>query len=194
MPVAWVGGSSPASLLQAAASKLIEGIGGRLHHLFFAFGKYDVVCLIEAPDEGQDSFLVKLEKQLADAPPEAPRLTAELLWLLYLPSLPSAQSGEVKRRQIRQIWSISGTALPEDAWAMGAVLDGGICHPGTGCNRHRPTRRRGCAGWPGTASSCRRERAGAVRTARSRRPVRESPARSSERARRPTGRTATPGK
>ncbi|HRW15468.1 GYD domain-containing protein [Amaricoccus sp.] len=35
----------------AAASKLIEGIGGKLHHLFFAFGKYDVVCLIEAPDD-----------------------------------------------------------------------------------------------------------------------------------------------
>lgn len=94
--------------------------------------------LIEAPDEGQDSFLEKLEKQLADAPPEAPRLTAELLWLLYLPSLPSAQSGDVKRRQIRQIWAISGTALPEDVRGLGAVLDGGICHPGTGYNRHRP--------------------------------------------------------
>ncbi len=35
----------------AAASKLIEGLGGKLHHLFFAFGKYDVVCLIEAPDD-----------------------------------------------------------------------------------------------------------------------------------------------
>ena len=35
----------------AAASKLIEGIGGKLHHLFFAFGQYDVVCLIEGPDD-----------------------------------------------------------------------------------------------------------------------------------------------
>jgi uncharacterized protein with GYD domain len=36
---------------KAAAAKLIESIGGKLHHLFFSFGKYDVVCLIEAPDD-----------------------------------------------------------------------------------------------------------------------------------------------
>jgi uncharacterized protein with GYD domain len=36
---------------EAAARKLIEAAGGKLHHLFFAFGKYDVVCLIEAPDD-----------------------------------------------------------------------------------------------------------------------------------------------
>jgi uncharacterized protein with GYD domain len=36
---------------RAAAEKLIDSIGGKLHHLFFAFGKYDVVCLIEAPDD-----------------------------------------------------------------------------------------------------------------------------------------------
>jgi uncharacterized protein with GYD domain len=36
---------------QAAAAKLVEGLGGKLHHLFFAFGKYDVVCLIEGPDD-----------------------------------------------------------------------------------------------------------------------------------------------
>lgn len=36
---------------EAAARKLVEGLGGKLHHLFFAFGKYDVVCLIEGPDD-----------------------------------------------------------------------------------------------------------------------------------------------
>jgi uncharacterized protein with GYD domain len=36
---------------EAAACKLIEAIGGKLHHLFFAFGQYDVICLIEAPDD-----------------------------------------------------------------------------------------------------------------------------------------------
>lgn len=36
---------------EAAARKLIEAIGGKLHHLFFAFGQYDVICLIEAPDD-----------------------------------------------------------------------------------------------------------------------------------------------
>jgi len=36
---------------EAAARKLIEALGGKLHHLFFAFGKHDVVCLIEGPDD-----------------------------------------------------------------------------------------------------------------------------------------------
>jgi uncharacterized protein with GYD domain len=35
----------------AAAAKLIESLGGKLHHLFFAFGKFDVICLIEGPDD-----------------------------------------------------------------------------------------------------------------------------------------------
>ena len=36
---------------EAAARKLIEAAGGKLHHLFFAFGEDDLVALIEAPDD-----------------------------------------------------------------------------------------------------------------------------------------------
>jgi uncharacterized protein with GYD domain len=36
---------------EAAARKLIESLGGKLHHFFFAFGKYDIVALIENADE-----------------------------------------------------------------------------------------------------------------------------------------------
>lgn len=36
---------------EAAARPLIEGIGGKLHHLFFCFGRDDFVALIEAPDD-----------------------------------------------------------------------------------------------------------------------------------------------
>jgi uncharacterized protein with GYD domain len=36
---------------EAAARKLIEGLGGKLHHLFFAFGQHDVICLVEGPDD-----------------------------------------------------------------------------------------------------------------------------------------------
>jgi len=36
---------------EAAARKLIEAAGGKLHHLFFSFGKYDVVCLVESPND-----------------------------------------------------------------------------------------------------------------------------------------------
>ena len=33
------------------AGKLIEALGGKLHHLFFCFGEEDVIALIEAPDD-----------------------------------------------------------------------------------------------------------------------------------------------
>ena len=36
---------------EAAATALIEALGGKLHHLFFAFGSHDVICLIEGPDD-----------------------------------------------------------------------------------------------------------------------------------------------
>ncbi len=36
---------------ESAAAKLIEALGGKLHHLFFAFGTYDAICLIEGPDD-----------------------------------------------------------------------------------------------------------------------------------------------
>lgn len=36
---------------EVAARKLIEAIGGKLHHLFFCFGRDDVVALIEAPND-----------------------------------------------------------------------------------------------------------------------------------------------
>lgn len=36
---------------EAAARPLIESVGGKLHNLFFCFGKDDVLALIEAPDD-----------------------------------------------------------------------------------------------------------------------------------------------
>ncbi len=32
------------------ARKLIEGMGGKLHQMFFSFGDYDIVAIIEVPD------------------------------------------------------------------------------------------------------------------------------------------------
>ena len=34
-----------------AAAKMIEAIGGKLHHMFFCFGSDDIVALLEAPDD-----------------------------------------------------------------------------------------------------------------------------------------------
>ncbi len=36
---------------EAAARPLIEAAGGKLHHLFFAFGAEDIVAIVEAPDD-----------------------------------------------------------------------------------------------------------------------------------------------
>ena len=36
---------------EAAARPLIEAVGGKLHHVFFCFGKDDVLALVEAPDD-----------------------------------------------------------------------------------------------------------------------------------------------
>ncbi|MCU9849800.1 GYD domain-containing protein [Defluviimonas sp. WL0024] len=36
---------------RAAAAKMIEAIGGKLHHMFFCFGSDDIVALVEAPDD-----------------------------------------------------------------------------------------------------------------------------------------------
>ncbi len=36
---------------EAAVRPLMEALGAKLHHLFFCFGKDDVIALIEAPDD-----------------------------------------------------------------------------------------------------------------------------------------------
>jgi uncharacterized protein with GYD domain len=47
---AWKGLMAKPEDRTALAKKVCEAYGGRLHHLFFAFGDYDLVELIEAPD------------------------------------------------------------------------------------------------------------------------------------------------
>jgi uncharacterized protein with GYD domain len=36
---------------RAAADKVAEAVGATVHQFFFAFGKYDAVVIIEAPDD-----------------------------------------------------------------------------------------------------------------------------------------------
>jgi uncharacterized protein with GYD domain len=36
---------------RAAADKVAEAVGAKIDRLFFAFGKYDLVAIIEAPDD-----------------------------------------------------------------------------------------------------------------------------------------------
>jgi uncharacterized protein with GYD domain len=34
-----------------AAEKTVEALGGKVHQFFFAFGRYDAIVIIEAPDD-----------------------------------------------------------------------------------------------------------------------------------------------
>jgi uncharacterized protein with GYD domain len=61
---------------EAAARKLIEALGGKLHHLFFAFGEYDVICLIEGPD---DTFMMAGAAAVASAGAVSHASTTKLL-------------------------------------------------------------------------------------------------------------------
>ena len=61
---------------EAAARKLVEALGGKLHHLFFAFGEYDVVCLIEGPD---DRFMMAGAAAVASAGTVSKSATVKLM-------------------------------------------------------------------------------------------------------------------
>ena len=65
-------------------------------------------AFVERPDDGDDDFMTKLERQMADAGAPAQQLMAELLWALLL--FPSNISAEVKRAHVARAWSWSATA------------------------------------------------------------------------------------
>jgi uncharacterized protein with GYD domain len=60
----------------AAAKRLVDGLGGTLHHLFFSFGDYDVVCLVEAPD---DATMAAAAMAVASAGTTSRSMTTKLL-------------------------------------------------------------------------------------------------------------------
>ena len=89
----------------------------------------------EHRDTGTGTFEAKLRIQLEPAPPEARRLWAELTWLYYLIVINVTRITKLDR--IRTVWEWSGEALPEDHWALGDVLEGGIVNPGVGYFSHQ---------------------------------------------------------
>ena len=62
---------------------------------------YLVRYYAENLDEGEGSFLEKLEGQLAPAPGSARQLAAEMFWVMYLIMVPGSMHPGEKRRQIR---------------------------------------------------------------------------------------------
>ena len=91
--------------------------------------------VVDRPDAGDGSFYEKLELQVADAPPSARKLMAEMLWALLL--FPSNITEDMKRDSVVRVWSWSGDLLDPNHPLLGdAVLDG-IGSAGMGINTNR---------------------------------------------------------
>ena len=82
---------------------------------------------LDQPDEFKDSFLVKLERQLADSPPEVYQLMGEALYVYFL--IVSTQSAASESRVINTVlaWSPSRVTIPQE---LVGGLTPGICTPG----------------------------------------------------------------
>jgi len=90
---------------------------------------------VQNPDEGTDSYYQKLEQQISSGSPESRQLMAELHWLLFI--FPSDMGAATKAQRVREIWSWSGTELPDDLVALNPGVLEGIGHAGTAYNTHR---------------------------------------------------------
>lgn len=87
-------------------------------------------------DEGDGTFIAKLEGQLKTTSPFVKQLAAEMLWLMFL--CPSNMGAARKRSTIGTIWQWSGEELPSSAAAfLSDAALGGIGSAGPGFNNHR---------------------------------------------------------
>jgi hypothetical protein len=93
-------------------------------------------AFVEHPDFGDDDFITKLKGQMKNASAPAQQLMAEMLWALLL--FPSNMKATTKRRQIREIWGLSGKSLPENHSLLDDAVLAGIGSGGPGFNNYRP--------------------------------------------------------
>ncbi len=92
-------------------------------------------AFVDNPDEGKDDFTTKLKGQMAPASPSAKRLMAEMVWAILL--FPSNIKVSTKRRQVGEMWSMSGEALGEGQLLLSDDVLAGIGSGGPGFNNHR---------------------------------------------------------
>ena len=86
-------------------------------------------------DASGDSFLVKLERQLQSASPDAKCLWAEMTWVYHLIRSPGSMGADSKRRRIADVWNWSERDFPEDHELLSdAVLGAGVVNPGAAFN------------------------------------------------------------
>lgn len=89
---------------------------------------------VSKPDLGEGKFLAKFQEQLAPTSPSAKMLAAEIIWVMYL--CPSSLTPNKKVKTITEVWSWSGSELPESEWLRGDLL-GGIGSAGPGFNQNQ---------------------------------------------------------
>ena len=90
---------------------------------------------VDAPEEGERKFLVKLRDQLSRSSAEAKQLAGEMLWLMML--FPTNVGGEHKLSLVRNVWEWSGEPLPTNDQAVDALMVG-IGSGGPGYNNYQP--------------------------------------------------------
>ncbi|MDR6990974.1 AAA family ATPase [Luteimonas sp. 3794] len=90
---------------------------------------------VQRLDVGDGGFYEKLRAQLADAPSDARKLMAELLWALFL--FPSNIGEDTKREGILEVWGWSGESLDPAHPMLSSKLLDGIGSGGMGVNSNR---------------------------------------------------------
>jgi MoxR-like ATPase len=88
------------------------------------------------PDPGTEDFLTKLRGQLAQSPPSAVQLAAELLYVHLLIALADTVSGPRKRQIVERVLAFApgSASMPEQ---LSAALDAGLVRPGQAFNSYR---------------------------------------------------------
>lgn len=86
-------------------------------------------CIDNPIEGGEQSFAEKLSVQLSGAPKSVIQLAAEILWLLTLFPRSENFHPNTKRSQVRDVWELSGTDLPQSSHLSDEALDG-VGNPG----------------------------------------------------------------
>jgi len=94
------------------------------------------LAFVEHPDFGEDDFMTKLKGQMKNEHPPSQQLMAEILWALLL--FPSNIKAGTKRRQVHDIWALSGHRLADDHPLLSDDVLFGIGSGGPGFNNCRP--------------------------------------------------------
>lgn len=91
---------------------------------------------VDRPDDSDDDFISKLQRQLSGAGSHAQQLAAEMVWALLL--FPSNINEATKRAHILRIWSWAGESLSPEHPMLGDAMLCGVGSAGTAYNNKRP--------------------------------------------------------